>query len=146
MLIGIVILVVASFSAWFSAKAISAFFFSDARAGAGLRPEFRYARYARREGDLKEAMKLVRQELEKDPTNYEGLLLLAAIHEEMKRPDQAVSALNAILSNPGATEAQKEFARAEQDRLHEAQDRSSSVPPPLPESVAPPPFPDSVKQ
>jgi tetratricopeptide (TPR) repeat protein len=146
MLLAIIILVVASCIIWFIAKGISAFFFADGHADAGLRAEFRYARSAKREGDLKEAIRLAQQELEKDPKNYEGLLLLAAIYEEMKIPDQAMLQLNAALSHPDVTDAQREFAQAEKDRLEQAQNRSSAVPPPLPQSVTPPPFPKSIEQ
>src|SRR5262245_1572507 len=147
MFLAIIILVVASCIIWFIAKGISAFFFADGHADAGLRAEFRYARAAKRDGDLKEAIRLAKLELEKEPNNYEGLLLLAAIYEEIKMPDQAVVQLNAALSNPDVTDAQKEFAQAGKDRLEQAQNRSSSaVPPPLPQSVTPPPFPKSIEQ
>jgi hypothetical protein len=78
----------------------------------GFRPDFREARSFAEEGDLNKAIELSLAELAKDPANYEGRMLLAALYHEQKLPTQAIIHLDVILNNHSATADQKRHAQA----------------------------------
>jgi hypothetical protein len=93
--------------------------FSEPRNTSGAWPDFRYARSAVRDGDLHGAIELTKGELEKEPENYEGLMLLASLYAETGKParsigalEKIIGALEKILSNPNATDEQKRVASA----------------------------------
>jgi hypothetical protein len=75
--------------------------------------DFSLARRLRQEGEIKEAVAAAREELLKDASNYEGLILLAQLYEDLNLPGEALKQLDIILANPQATDAQKEEARVE---------------------------------
>jgi hypothetical protein len=78
------------------------------------RPDFGLAQSHRRECEMKEAIAATRRELEKDPTNFEGLLLLAHLYQDVNSPRDALEQLEVILKNPQASDDQKKTANAEQ--------------------------------
>jgi hypothetical protein len=119
---------------WFAARIISEVLHGSGRAGGGFRPDFSLARHYLKEGDLEEALKLTDEELDKDPCNFEGMLLLAQICLYRKEPDKAIKALEVIIANPDATDQQKELAVAEKKRLECEFSKpagSDAAPPPL---------------
>jgi predicted Zn-dependent protease len=79
----------------------------------GQHPDYRYAKNHRRDGERKEAVAAIQTELRKDPKNFEGLLMLAEIYEDLNQPAEAIAQLNIILENPDATPEQKEVAEHE---------------------------------
>jgi hypothetical protein len=79
------------------------------------RPDFSAARRHRQEGELKEAVEAARKELKKDAVNYEGLILLAQLYQDLNLPEEALKQLDIILGNPQATDDQKEAARVEKE-------------------------------
>jgi tetratricopeptide (TPR) repeat protein len=79
------------------------------------RADFSSAMKHRNEGEINDALAATRKELEKDPSNYEGLILLAQLYEDLNMPAEALKQVDIILANPNATDAQKEVARAERE-------------------------------
>lgn len=82
------------------------------RFGGGFRPDFGAARSRAADGDVDTAMAMLREELEKDPLNYEGLMLLASAYQHKKLPDEAIRQAELILNNPAASADQKRIAEA----------------------------------
>jgi hypothetical protein len=81
-------------------------------ASGGFRPDYREARSKIEDNQFDEAIKLTQAELEKDPSNYEGRVLLASLFHERKMPVEALIHLEAILNNPEATSEQRRNAQA----------------------------------
>jgi hypothetical protein len=73
----------------------------------GIRAEFGAAKRLHIHGDLDDALKHTRRELEKDPFNYEGLLLLAQIYIDIDEPLNAVKTLNLALCKSTLTPEQR---------------------------------------
>jgi hypothetical protein len=86
-----------------------------------MKADFHYARNHRRDGERDKAVACIRHELSKEPKNFEGLLLLAEIYEDLNEPAAALAQLNIIIDNPEATEEQKEVARQEQENCRQLQ-------------------------
>lgn len=80
---------------------------TDVSSETGIKPDFRYARNHRRDGEWHKAIAAIRHELTKDPKNFEGLLLLSEIYKDLAKPGEAIKQLNTILENPDATPDQK---------------------------------------
>jgi hypothetical protein len=68
--------------------------------------DFKYARLAKRDGEWAEAVRLTKIELEKEPVNYEGLLLLASIFAHMGKHGQVVQILDELLKVSTLTDDQ----------------------------------------
>jgi hypothetical protein len=79
----------------------------DMNAPTGIRAEFGAAKRLHVHGDLDDALKHTRQELNKDPYNYEGLLLLAQIHVDLDAPKHALETLDTLLAHTPLTAAQR---------------------------------------
>ncbi len=106
-----------SILSWHFARIFTASMFGTGRAGGSFRPEYHMVRHFLKIGDPVQAQRALNEELEKDPLNYEGLLLQAQLHLDLKKHALAVKDLEKILSNPVATDAQKEIARSEKQRI-----------------------------
>jgi hypothetical protein len=83
----------------------------------GFRINYTAARIFAEERRFAEAIEAVRRELRKSPLDYEGHLLLAALHRELKQPLEAAAALAVVINNPAATEEQRNAARAGKEEL-----------------------------
>jgi predicted Zn-dependent protease len=68
--------------------------------------DFKYARSAMRDGEWAEAVRLMKIELEKEPENYEGLLLLASIYAHMGKHGRVVQTLDELLKVSTLTDEQ----------------------------------------
>jgi hypothetical protein len=91
--------------------------------GGRFRTDFNFARARAAEGDVEGTVAALHEELEKDPLNYEGLMLLASAYQHLKRPDDALIQIDRILCNPEAGLDQKKIALAAREetlqlRLH----------------------------
>lgn len=75
-----------------------------------FRPNYDEARYAASQGRLKEAMELIQDELDKSPTDFEGLMLLASGYQALEEPERAMTLARRISRNPMACPEQKEAA------------------------------------
>jgi len=95
------------------------FLHRDVSSVTGIKPEYRFAKNHRRDGEIKEAVAAIEHELTKDPKNFEGLMLLAEIHEDLNQPEAALERLDVILRNPEATREQTELARHEKERCQQ---------------------------
>jgi hypothetical protein len=115
--IGIPAIMWAPEMAWHSSRLLSTLLHGDGRAGGGFRPEYHLARHYLKEGDLAEALRHCQEELDKEPNDFEGLLLLAQIWLDRKRPPEAIKALERIIASPLATDEQRATAIAEKQRL-----------------------------
>jgi len=93
------------------------FLMSEPGEHSGAWPNFKPARAAAAEGDLAEAIRFAKVELEKEPDNREGLLLLANLHADKGEPGKAIDYLGQVERNALATDQQKEFARSMTERL-----------------------------
>jgi hypothetical protein len=85
--------------------------------GGGFVPDYRGARSRVEDGDYELAIEHVKFELAKEPGNFEGLWLLAAIYQELKRPTEARQQIDAIIACPTSTPEQVATARAAQQQL-----------------------------
>ena len=85
------------------------------RVTTGIRAEFGAAKALHKHGDLEDALRQTKAELEKDPFNYEGLLLLAQIYIDLDQPERALKTVDLILERSILTENQREvIARTRQ--------------------------------
>jgi len=89
-----------------SADAAVGFLNSEPGEHSGPWADFKSARSAMRDGELDEAERLTKGELEKEPENYEGLMLLASIYAQMGRYKQAVRTLDGLLKSSIITDGQ----------------------------------------
>lgn len=85
----------------------------------GVRAEFGGPKALLKHGDLPDALKLALQELDKEPLSYEGLLLLADIHEAMEQPPKAMAALQQLLNKPGLSADQRSMVSARIQKMEE---------------------------
>jgi hypothetical protein len=106
---------------WFFGGSFAGFFYGDISSPTGMGVNFRYAKNHRRDGELKQAIVAIEHELKKDPKNFEGLLLLAGVYQDLKQPEKALVQLAIVSNNPDATESQKEVARAEVKQCEQLQ-------------------------
>ena len=83
----------------------------------GAWPDFKPARLLAADGNLVEAIRFAEIELEKEPANYEGLILLANLYADKGEATTAIDYLRRVEQNPVATDQQKEFARSMSERL-----------------------------
>ena len=113
--------------AWFGSGCLTGFLHRDIRSGTGMRPHFRFAHNHRRDGEREEAIAATKHELEKDPKNFEGLMLLAGIYQDMNLPKEAMPHLEIILNNPDSSESQLQLARVEMDNCERAQRHLEAV-------------------
>lgn len=91
------------------------------RGGGGFVPDYRGARSRVEEADYEMAIECVKFELAKEPGNFEGLWLLAAIYQEQKKLKEAGQQLDLILACPTSTPEQVTSARAAQIQLRALQ-------------------------
>ena len=68
--------------------------------------DFKYARIAKRDGEWAEAVRLTKIELEKEPENFEGLLLQASVYAHMGKHGQVVQTLDELLKVSTLTDDQ----------------------------------------
>jgi hypothetical protein len=73
----------------------------------GIRAEFGAAKALHKHGELDDALLHTKRELEKDPQNYEGLLLLAQIHIDLEKPERALETIDRLLADTPLTEEQR---------------------------------------
>jgi hypothetical protein len=105
----------------FDWRGVARFIYGDANPSASYRTDYRIAKNHLRDREFELAIEATRVELEKDPKNYEGLMIAAAIYEHMKLPGNGINQLDIILNNPEASDAQKNVARTEKERLEQLQ-------------------------
>lgn len=96
---------------WFSHIAVRPGRAGNDGVSAGLRPELVAAKSWAKDGAWKKAIQIAEAELAKEPSHYEGNLLLAEWHAQLGHWEKARPGLHRILSSPAATEAQKAVAR-----------------------------------
>ena len=112
---------------WFGAQAVHRLIHgSSSQGGGGFVPDYRGARSRVEDGDYELAIEYVKFELAKEPGNFEGLWLLAAIYQEQKKTKEAAQQLDLILAVPTSTPAQIAAARAAQQQLRALQIRLDS--------------------
>ena len=83
---------------------------SEPRRDSGFMPDFVAAKIAARDGDLKQAIFLAEEQLEKDPKHYEGLMFVASLYADAGKIEKAITLMNRIYSNPASTGEQKQAA------------------------------------
>ncbi|MBM3821610.1 MAG: hypothetical protein FJ404_01770 [Verrucomicrobia bacterium] len=88
----------------------SRFLFSIPVKLGAFRPHYDEARFAASEGRLKEAVELIQDELDKSPTDFEGLMLLASGYQAMEEPEKAIAVARQIQNNPDANPEQQAAA------------------------------------
>ena len=99
---------------------VSRLIYGDLNRSTGIRAEFGGPKALLQHGDLEDALRVTLQELEKEPRNYEGGLLLSEIHQAMDQPKLAAKALERLLGSGGLTADQKHTVSA---RLAGIEDR-----------------------
>ena len=103
---------------WFGAEAMHLVVYGRRnQGGGGFVPDYRGARSRVEDGDYEQAIEYVKFELAKEPGNFEGLWLLAAIYQELRQPTQALEAVDRILACPTSTPEQLAAARGAQLQL-----------------------------
>ena len=93
--------------AHFTSRKTTSFLFGDGRGGGGFVPDYKEARWKAEAGELDAAIELTKEQLEKSPTDYEGLTFLATLYNETNRPKDALAQLDRILANPHVTDTQR---------------------------------------
>lgn len=111
---------------WFGGQAFLRLTHGSGKAGGGFVPDYRAARARVDDGDYDQAIEYAKFELAKEPGNFEGLWLLAAIHQELKQIKEASQQLDLILACPTSTPEQIAAARAAQQQLRALQIRLDS--------------------
>ena len=94
----------------FASNRFVGFLNSEPRESSGAWPNFSAARSWARDGELKKAIALTKAELEKEPENYEGLMLLGALHADMGSSELAVRAMDVLLQSSKLTPEQRKIA------------------------------------
>lgn len=102
---------------WFGGQAFLRLTLGSGKAGGGFVPDYRGARSRVEDGDYEQAIEYVKFELAKEPGNFEGLWLLAAIYQEQKKIPEAMQQLGLIRACPASTPEQIAAARAAQQQL-----------------------------
>lgn len=103
---------------WFGAQAFHRLIHGGpAKGGGSFVPDYRGARSRVEDGDYEQAIEYAQFELAKEPGNFEGLWLLAAIYQEMKKPKEALAQIDLILACPTSTPEQVAAARGAQHQL-----------------------------
>jgi hypothetical protein len=93
--------------------------YGDMNRNTGIRPNFHGPKALRSHGDLDDAIALTLAELEKDPHNYEGLLLLSELYEQSQGDRAAIPPLHSLLQKARLTNEQRAFIRARIEKLNE---------------------------
>ena len=93
----------------------------DITSETGIKADFHYARNHRRDGETQKAIAAIEHELKKEPANYEGLMLLAEIYQDLNQPEEALQRLQIIVDGPSATQDQKNYALWEQEKCRQLQ-------------------------
>ena len=93
---------------------------ADFNRPSGMRAESGAAKRLHEHGDLDDALRLTREELEKDPYNYEGLLLLAQLYIDTDVPERALQTIDLLLANTPLTADQKAAVTATRKSLVES--------------------------
>ncbi len=107
---------------WFGAQAFHRLIHgSPGQGGGGFVPDYRGARSRVEDGDYDQAIEYVKFELAKEPGNFEGLWLLAAIYQEQKKLKEAGQQLDLIITCRTSTPEQVATARAAQHQLRALQ-------------------------
>ena len=86
----------------------------------GIRAELGAARSLHKHGELDEALRQTKLELDKEPYHYEGLLLLAQIYIDMDKPERASKTLDLILARTPLTDEQRAMIRATRQQVDES--------------------------
>lgn len=103
---------------WFAAETVHRIVHGRPnQGGGGFVPDYRGARSRVEDGDYELAIEYVQFELAKEPGNFEGLWLLAAIYQELKQPAAAMRQIDLILACPTSTPEQIAAARGAQQQL-----------------------------
>ncbi|HTG44490.1 MAG TPA: hypothetical protein VK633_08155 [Verrucomicrobiae bacterium] len=105
--------------AHFASLCVGRLITGDLNQPTGIQANFAGAKALRQHRDLQEALHHTRAELEKDPFNYEGLLLLSEIQEELSSLDQSIHPLGKLLTKPGLTAEQRNHVLKRKGLLEE---------------------------
>ena len=111
--------------AWHGAQLLSRLIDDSSGGDGGFRPKFTHARGLMKDRNLIEALEELKRQICKEPTNYEGLLLLSEVHQRMGDAPESIAAQETILSNDDATDGQKEHVAG---RLKELKEWQASLP------------------
>lgn len=106
--------------AHFGAFVFTRLLYGDMNRPTGIRAEFAAAKRLRFHGDLDDALRLTQTELEKDPSNYEGLLLLAQLYIDTDAPERALQTLDLLLAETQLTAEQLAAVSASRQSLNES--------------------------
>ncbi len=93
--------------------------YGGGRAGGSVVPTFSFAQKLINDDELKDAEKEIIEQLAKDPHNFEGRRMLAAIYQEWKQPDKAIAQLDQALLRPDIPESHVEFITEAKEQLLE---------------------------
>lgn len=89
------------------------------RVTSGVRAEFGAAKALRKHGDLDDALRQTKAEHEKEPYNYEGLILLAQIYLDLEDIEAARRSLDLVLRRSVLTPEQRTAVRSSYEALVE---------------------------
>ena len=103
--------------AHFSSLAFMRLLSGDMNRPTGIRAELGAARSFYKHGELDDALRHTKLELDKEPYHYEGLLLLAQIYIDMDQPERALKTLDRILAKTPLTEEQRATIRVTRQQV-----------------------------
>lgn len=98
--------------------------YGDGRGGGGHVPYYGFAQSLINEDKLKEAETEILEQLAKEPHNFEGNRMLAAIYQEWGQHDKAIHRLDQALLRQEIPASQSEFIEAAKEQLLELKRRA----------------------
>ena len=102
---------------YYAGRAAGRLIFGDLNSRTGVRADFRAAKSFLSHGEFSEALEETTAELKRDALNYEGLLLLADVHQHLGAPARALGALQKLSTNRELTPSQRALVQARQSQL-----------------------------
>ncbi len=93
--------------------------FGNGQGGGSVVPTFNFAQKLINDDELEDAEKEILQQLAKDPQNFDGNRMLAAIYQEWKQPDKAIKRLDVAAQRPDIPESHAEFIKEAREQLLE---------------------------
>ncbi len=92
-------------------------FFGDGHGGGSVVPTFSFAQKLINDDELNEAEREIRLQLAKEPHNFEGNRMLAAIYQEWRQPDKAIERLDMASQRPDLPESHAVFIAEAKEEL-----------------------------
>lgn len=95
--------------AHFGSVVLQRLLYGDFQRMSGVVADFGGAKALRKHGDLEDALRHTLAELEKEPSHYEGLLLLIGLYHDQREGAKALEAVQRLFGHAQLTQEQRRF-------------------------------------